>query len=167
MTSTPHASDFRYSSVILDSNLLLLLAVGMWNPRAIETQKRLGGFTYDDFEVLRSFLGSFYKVVTTAHVLTEVSNLAGAATGQSREAIFRQLASLINTMDERNAPAETICSQAEFLPFGLTDAALSLLCCQMLLVTEDGRLAHHLQLRGLNALTLQQVRALRYQANNA
>jgi len=150
----------------VDSNLLLLLAVGLWNPRAIETLKRLSGLTLDDFEILRIFLASFTRVVTTAHVLTEVSNLAGAATGQSREAIFGQLVSLINTLDERTAPCGQVCSQPEFRHFGLTDSALTLLASEMLLVTEDGRLARHLQLKGLHALTLKQIKDLRDQANN-
>jgi rRNA-processing protein FCF1 len=147
--------------VVVDSNLLLLLAVGLWNPRAIGLQKRLNNFTYDDFEILRTFLNSFDKVVTTAHVLTEVSNLANTTSGYTREAIFQQLASLIVTLDERALPSNTICTQSEFRPFGLTDAALSILCSEMLLITEDGRLAHHLQLKGLQAWTLKQVKASR------
>ncbi len=167
MPSSLPANAFGYDSVIVDSNLLLLLTVGLWNPRAIETQKRLNGRTYEDFQVLRTFLSSFGKVVTTAHVLTEVSNLAGSASGQTRQAIFQQLASLIGTLDEQTAPSSTVCTNLEFQHFGLTDAALSLLCTNMLLLTEDGRLANHLQRKGFHTLTLAQVKKFGDQAKYA
>jgi len=152
--------------VLVDSILLLLLAVGLWNPRAIATQKRLHGLTFDDFQVLRNFLSTFQTIVTTAHVLTEVSNLAGSASGQTRTAVFAQLSSLIETLDERSIPAVEIIGQPEFHIFGLTDAVLSRLCPEMLLLTEDGRLATHLILRGMHAMSLSQVKNLRTLANN-
>ena len=153
-------------SVLVDSNLLLLLVVGTWNPRAIPNLKRLSQFSPSDFELLRLFLSRFGKIVTTAHVLAEVSNLAGAASGRSRDAIFLQLAASISSIDEQIVPATTICARPEFMPFGLTDAALCHLCSDMPLITQDGRLARHLQLRGLPAWTLDQVRALRDVANS-
>ncbi len=153
----------RHTSVVLDSNLLLLLTVGLWNPRAIATQKRLNGFSVDDFKVLQTFLTTFKQVVTTAHVLTEVSNLAGAASGQSREAIFTQLSLLVHTLQESTPSAVTLCEQPPFRYFGLTDAGLSHLCSEMLLLTQDGRLARHLQLRGLDAWTLEQIKHLRHE----
>ena len=148
----------RHASVVLDSNLLLLLTVGLWNPRAIVTQKRLSGFSVEDFNVLQTFLTTFKQVTTTAHVLTEVSNLAGAASGQSREAVFTQLSLLVQ---ESTPSAATLCEQPEFRYFGLTDAGLSHLCSEMLLFTQDGRLARHLQLRGFHAWTLEQIKHLR------
>ena len=108
----------RHTSVVLDSNLLLLLTAGLWNPRAIATQKRLNGFSVDDFKILQTFLATFKQVVTTAHVLTEVSNLAGAASGQSREAIFIQLSLLVHTLQESTPSAVTLCEQPPFRYFG-------------------------------------------------
>ena len=154
-------------SVLLDSNLLLLFAIGSWNPRAIKTQKRLGGYTADDFELLRNFLSQFASIATTTHILTEVSNLAGAASGQTREAIFLQLQSLFVILNERQPSAIFLCAMPEFRMFGITDAAISSLGSEMLLLTEDGRLARHLQLKGMQAWTLKHLRALRDQANNA
>jgi len=160
------AQSLARRTVVVDSNLLLLLVVGLWNPRAIAVHKRLSAHTYADFLELSRFLSSFHTVVTTAHVLAEVSNLAGFATGATREAILLQLASVIKTLDERAIPATVVSSQPEFKVFGITDAALSLLCADMLLLTEDGRLARHLQLRGFSAWTLDQVKMLKNRENS-
>jgi len=146
--------------VLVDANLLLLLAVGLQDPRAIKSTKRLSNFTADDFELLRAFLNPFKRLITTAHVLTEVSNLAGGTSGHLKERIFAQLASLIEVFEENTPAAKTICRQIEFQRFGLTDAALAQLLPGALLLTEDGRLAHYLQSKSLLAMTLGDVRRL-------
>jgi hypothetical protein len=153
-------------AVILDSNLLLLLVVGSWNPRAIETHKRLSGLTFQDFLLLSTYVGSYRRILTTAHILTEVSNLAGTASGATKASIFAQLARIIETMDEHTLPAALVAAQPEFIPFGITDAAISLVSTSTALVTLDGKLARHLQLRGHPAMTLDQLRLLRDAANN-
>jgi hypothetical protein len=105
---------------------LLLFAIGSWNPRAIKTQKRLAGYTANDFELLSNFLNQFASIATTAHILTEVSNLAGAASGQMKEATFLQLESLFVILDERQRSAISLCAVPEFRIFGITDAAIIL-----------------------------------------
>lgn len=164
VTTNRPSSDFstiRGQSVIVDANLFLLLVVGLHDPRAIKTVKRLSDFTVDDFELLRAFLNSSSRLITTAHVLTEVSNLAGSTSGHLREMIFVQLSSLIAIFEEKTSPAKEICRQIEFQRFGLTDAALSQLLPGALLLTEDRRLAHYLQNKSLRAMTLSDVRRLR------
>jgi rRNA-processing protein FCF1 len=156
---SPDLWAIRGQSVIVDANLFLLLAVGLHDPRAIK--KRLSNFTVDDFELLRAFLNSSSRLVTTAHVLTEVSNLAGSTSGHLKDMIFVQLSSLIEIFEEKTSPAKEICRQIEFQRFGLTDAALSQLLPGAVLLTEDGRLAHYLQSKSLRAMTLSDVRHLR------
>jgi rRNA-processing protein FCF1 len=146
---------------------MLLLAVGLWNPQAIKTHKRLSDFTAGDFDLLRNYLGAFDRLLTTPHVLTEVSNLAGAAFGQSRIAIFQQIASLCDTLEEHTMAADILTKRPEFSIFGLTDAALSLLSAETALLTQDGRLARHLRIQGLSVMTLQDVKVLRNRANYA
>jgi rRNA-processing protein FCF1 len=158
---SPDLWAIRGQSVIVDANLFLLLAVGLHDPRAIKNMKRLSNFTVDDFELLRAFLNSSSRLVTTAHVLTEVSNLAGSTSGHLKDMIFVQLSSLIEIFEEKTSPAKEICRQIEFQRFGLTDAALSQLLPGAVLLTEDGRLAHYLQSKSLRAMTLSDVRHLR------
>ena len=150
----------------MDSNLLLLLVVGNWSPRFIGTFKRLSDYTVSDFNLVREFVSSFQTVVATAHVLTEVSNLAGSATGESKKSIYQQLAQTIGLLDERSMSSRVASTCPEFSLFGLTDAALSTLCLEIPLLTSDGRLADYLQRKGLQVLTLHSLRLLRNQANN-
>ena len=100
------------------------------------------------------------------HVLAEVSNLAGTATGEARTAIFGHLAKTLVTLDERAITSRSASVLPEFIQFGLTDAGLSLLCVEMPLLTGDKRLSDYLQRRGREVFTLESLRTLRSQANH-
>jgi len=154
-------------SIAVDSNLLLLLVVGRWNVRFKATHKRLSGFNSEDFYLVRDFVSSFQSVVTTPHVLAEVSNLAGLAAGHAKENIFTQFANVIVTLDERQITSAAASAQSEFSLFGLTDAVLCTVCSTMPLLTVDGNLASHLRRKGLNAWTLDNLKWFRDQANDA
>jgi hypothetical protein len=154
-------------SIAVDSNLLLLLVIGAWNLRSIATHKRLSRFNVEDFYLVRDFLASFRSVVTTPYVLAEVSNLAGVATGHSREAIYTQFARVIVTLDERHIDSASTSVRSEFPIFGLTDAALCVVCSTMPLLTEDGRLAAYMLRKGMTAWTIDNLKSFRNQANDA
>jgi len=154
-------------SIAVDSNLLLLLVVGSWNVRFIANHKRLSGFSTEDFYLVRDFVASFQSVVTTPHVLAEVSNLAGVATGSAKGLIFTQFAKVIRTLDERQIASASASANSEFPVFGLTDAVLCTVCSTMLLLTADGSLASHMRRKGMNAWTLDNLKWFRNQANDA
>ncbi len=69
----------RYKSkgVVIDTNLLLLYFVGLYDPHRIQKFKRTMTFVLEDFYTLLSFFNYFDKVVTTPNILTEVNSLAG------------------------------------------------------------------------------------------
>ena len=62
-------------SALIDTNLLLLLVVGMTNKSYIKIHKRTKTFTVEDYEQLLSDLDHFKPVWVTSHCLAEVSNL--------------------------------------------------------------------------------------------
>ena len=85
---------YRSRGVLVDTNLLLLLFVGSYDLERIERFKRTMQFTRDDFARLVALLGVFERRVTTPHILTEVSNLAGHLPTESRlafAAVYREL----------------------------------------------------------------------------
>jgi len=153
--------------IAIDSNLLLLLVVGSWSVRFIANHKRLSSFSPEDFYLVRDFVASFQSVVATPHVLAEVSNLAGAATGYARESIYTQFANVIVTLDERQIASSSVSGHPEFSIFGLTDAVLCTVCSTMPLLTVDGKLASHMRRKGLTAWTLDNLKSFRSQANDA
>src|ERR1039458_1874586 len=63
------------AGLLVDTNLLVLYAVGTVNRNRIETFKRTRQYTMDDYDLLVRMLGNFEHLYTVAHVLAEVSNL--------------------------------------------------------------------------------------------
>ena len=84
---------FRSKGVLIDSNLLLLLLVGSFDTNLVinASFKRVAKYNLEDFETLQNLLRYFTISVTTAHLLTEVSNLAGQLPGHLSLRVFSNL----------------------------------------------------------------------------
>jgi hypothetical protein len=65
---------YKAQGILIDSNLMLLIAVGIYNTQRILTFKRTMRYTLDDFELMLRILYRFHRRVTTPNILTEVDN---------------------------------------------------------------------------------------------
>src|SRR5215471_13297052 len=112
----------RQHGILVDANLLLLLVVGRFDEQRIGRFERTRDFVLEDFRLLELIVRQFSKILSTPHVLTEVSNLATKfePPGSFRD-MFRQT---IETIDERNCAAKTVTANKYFRKLGLTDAAI-------------------------------------------
>lgn len=144
----------------LDSNLLLLLTVGSFEPRTLNSFKRLSAFSSGDLKLLQDAM-SGRRLLVTPHLLTEITNLANALPELFRQGFYRYLARVVPTFTERQIDAKTLCRDQSFLLFGLTDSALASLANQTLVITEDGRLADYLKRQGNSVMNLSDLRELR------
>ena len=61
--------------IVVDTNLLLLLVIGITDRSLIAKHKRTRSFEAEDFDLLVSVLAGYDQVVVTPHIMTEVSNL--------------------------------------------------------------------------------------------
>jgi hypothetical protein len=127
----------RGNGLLIDTNLLLLYLVGKTNPGRIANFKRTSRYTVEDFDLLGQIVEQFRTLVTTPHVLTELSNLRDLQ-GEERPA-FR----------------------SGFL--GLTDAAIaSLSRHSYLFLTDDLNLYLTLLERGVDAINFSYLQQLRW-----
>lgn len=147
--------------VVLDSNLLLLHWCAGFDPFLIKTFKRLNEFEPVDLYILEELLQVLGGLWTTPHVLTEASNLANALPAWRKSEWAAYLQDRVPLIYEFHEPAATILTDPLWAAFGLTDAALSRLASNHLIVTIDWRLASSLQARGLAALNFKHLRPRR------
>ncbi len=146
---------FKGKSVLLDSNLLLVFLTGSLGPRVFERFKRISSYSMDDYDLLVSFVACFSTLLTTPHILTEVSNLANSLPSWYKPEWYEKLAALIRCQNvaiqvhEKWIPAFELACFPEFSEFGITDSAVAKLCCESLVVTEDYRLSGVLQSRNI------------------
>ncbi len=143
--------------LVIDTNLLLLLVVAEVDHRQIGNG-RLSQFSEDDVVELNRLARKYRQIVSTPHILTEVSNLLDhGLAGKHR----KSAALLLKSMIERNAGtdqelifresqyrARRLMTDEAYLRFGLTDAALGQLARRGDdVVTADARLAAYLASR--------------------
>jgi hypothetical protein len=143
---------YRNGAILVDSNLLLLLLIGKTNERRIERFSRTQMYTLENLRLLRDFVRQFRKIVTTPHVLTEVSNLAKIGSDElaSMRAEFRLLVAGIQEVFE---PSREIMATSAFMRLGLADAAIRLIATESILVlTDDLPLYHLLSTSGIDAI---------------
>ena len=144
-------------SVLLDSNLLLLMLVGTFQRTRVESFKRTAHFSLLEFDLLLALLTNFRSIVTTPHILTEVSNLSNSLSEHLKASWWEHFATLAGSFLEVYEPAANIIKESTFNPFGLTDAAIQHAAGRSLVVTEDYRLSGVLQALGLNVLNFRHI----------
>lgn len=134
--------EYRTKGVLVDTNLLLLYVVGVYDPSRIEQWNRTSAFTEDDFELLDRLLHQFQTVATTPHVLTEVSNFLGHLEDPRRGCIevFRRL---IPELDETHRASEELCEHRYFRQFRLTDTGIAEISEDTYLVVTDDLPLYH------------------------
>jgi len=110
--------------LLIDTNLLVLFAVGSVNRRRIETFKRTRQYTNADFGLLLRALENQQPLYTTAHVLAEVSNLTDLPGGE-RQQIRNFLREMILRLDEVAIPSRQATESPIYPRLGLADAAIA------------------------------------------
>ena len=85
------------AGLLVDTNLLVLFAVGSVNLDRIATFKRTRQYTKADYDLLVRVLAKFETLYTVAHVMAEVSNLSdlpGSERVQARRVLKKAISSL-------------------------------------------------------------------------
>ncbi|EGK73586.1 hypothetical protein METUNv1_00217 [Methyloversatilis universalis FAM5] len=113
-------------SVLVDSNLLLLLIVGLTSRDYVAKHKRLREFTPEDFDLLKEQLSVASEILVTPNTLTETSNLIDHIGEPARSKIFSKLRELVSLSSTRETylPSHSALSRLELPRLGLTDCAL-------------------------------------------
>lgn len=136
-----YAQRYRGSGVMLDTNLLLLYLFSRFSPGMVGVD-RLSAYDADSADLLLQYLARFERILTTAHVLAETSNLARQMVrGKKWETLCESAFPLFclpeqSVLKPVSVNTETLAS-VEFSKLGLTDAALAQSAATHLLLTAD------------------------------
>lgn len=110
--------------MFIDSNLLVLLAVGATDRKLVSKHRRLRRFEVADYDRLVAMIHNVDKVLVTPNTLTEASNLIGQHGEPERSKCYDTLRLLIEESREVVVHSVTASRNAAFSRLGLTDAAL-------------------------------------------
>ncbi len=148
----------RASGILVDTNLLLLLAVGGYDSRRVLSFKRTSHFTLKDFELLKKTTTLFSKLWTTPNILTEVDNLGRQLRQNEWDAFANALRALAVNMMEFVVPSAQVVRDARFVKIGLSDTTTVLVPGKPLLLTDDLKLHAFAQSAGFDAINFNHLR---------
>ncbi|HEX8633214.1 MAG TPA: PIN domain-containing protein [Pyrinomonadaceae bacterium] len=154
---------YKSKGVLIDTNLLLLYFVGLYDPQFVPKFKRTMTFAVEDFFTLLRFFEYFGKVVTTPNILTEVNSLANQLPNNIKLAFYPIFAAQIAALDEQYIESSKVSSTPHFIKLGLTDTGiLNLPPGRHLVLTDDFPLAGHLDKQGIDVINFNHVRTLNW-----
>jgi hypothetical protein len=155
--------EYKSKGVLIDTNLLLLYFIGVYDPRRISKFKRTMTFVIDDFYTLSGFFNLFSKVVTTPNILTEVSNLAGQLPENLKPYFYTIFGRHLSLLEEHYITSGKLSSTPQFAKLGLTDSGImDLSRGQYLVLTDDFRLAGYLDSQGIDVINFNHLRTMNW-----
>jgi hypothetical protein len=148
----------RENGILIDSNLLLLLAVGDYNSKRIETFKRTARYTNSDYQRLRWYLQKFTVLWTTPNILTEVDNLGRQLPSTEISHFSEAMKTLVTKLAEVNTPSTTVVAYRTFSILGLADSTSLLAQKNCLLLSDDLPLCIWALKAGIDAINFNHIR---------
>ena len=112
------------SSVLIDTNLLLLLIVGLYNKDLISVHKRTREFTPKDFDLLVKCINGYKILWVTSHCLAEVSNLIRQTNEKQAKELMTCFSGFIAKAKESHILKENIFKSSTLTRVGVADTGL-------------------------------------------
>jgi len=150
----------RANGLLIDTNILVVLLVGRTNRQRIPQCKRTQSYTVAEYELLERLVGQFTIVITTPHLLTEVSNL-DPLNGRERVTFQNVYREWVDSAKEFYDESRSLVVETVFDRLGLADAAITFVARKgMLVLTDDAPLYGMLSARGIDAINFNHIRTL-------
>lgn len=154
----------RDAGILIDTNLLIVLLIGLYNPEYIQNFKRTKSYSKDDFLLLLGYVKRFNKIHVTPYILAETSNFSfEIASEKLREYIKIFVAEVLS--HHETYCHKDILIKSEFFPkFGMTDTSIAQLAKKekCLVITDDFKLSNSLALKNLFVLNFTNVRGAQF-----
>lgn len=148
----------RQNGLLIDTNLLLLLIVGLYDRRRIERFKRTSVYTESDFQRIGWLQAQFQKLWTTPNILTEVDNLGRQLPMNEWNGFSHALRTLCLRMYEESVASTVAMANKSFSRLGLSDNVTLSLGGSFLLISDDLALCNEAGRLGFDALNFNHIR---------
>jgi hypothetical protein len=151
---------YRARGILVDSSLLVVYLVGTFDRRHLVNCRAIkSSFSDSEFNLLSGIIGQFHVIITTPHILTEVSNLAGRLPQQLHIPFRTFFASVIRHLTERQMAAADLSLAPNFVRFGIADTAITIISPgQFFVLTEEAALFGYLSANGVDVMNFNHIR---------
>jgi len=145
--------------IIIDTNALVVLLVGLIDTRLFRNHKRTLIYDEDDFTDLLRTIRSLNQIVTLPNIWTEVDNLLNNFSGNYKYAYIQEITKTIKETTENYLASEIGTSSPHFQELGLTDSLILEFAKECkLLITSDSKLSDHAIAYGIPVYDLVKVK---------
>ena len=152
----------KYSSkgILIDTNVLLLLLVGLFDEGLIEQFKRTNSYNPEDYHLVGKLISQFHHIVTTPHILAELTNLSPKWKGTRLAGYFATLVEIMKQTREEHICKDLILDSPLLPKIGFTDLSImeAAKAKKCLILTDDFRAAGYLQKSGCDVINLNNLR---------
>ncbi|AZQ44185.1 PIN domain-containing protein [Nonlabens ponticola] len=145
--------------ILIDSNSLLVLILGLMNPALINKHSKTSIYEEEDFHNLVSAIKKIESIVVLPNIWTEVDNLLNKFTGSQKELYVKRIIETIKITSEKYLESKMVENNYSFYDLGLADT-LILECakdCEML-ITSDSALSDYARALGVNVYDMKELK---------
>jgi hypothetical protein len=131
-------------SIIIDTNVLVLLVVGSTRKSLIEKHTALADYPQESYDLLIELLGGYDQWLVTPGILSEASGLLNKDSRTRKvtppvfQALLRAMPNPDSCLQEHHVSSATAADQPEFCWFGVVDSGILVLVAEgTALITSD------------------------------
>ncbi|RTQ46482.1 hypothetical protein EJV47_21245 [Hymenobacter gummosus] len=136
--------------ILIDTNALVVLIIGLMNPHILKTHKRTSIYEEQDLRNLLYIIQDISNLVVLPNVWTEVDNLLNSFDKQRKYTYLKTLRSAIEQTTEKYIPSVSATHNTAFIDLGITDSLLLEHAKECrLLITGDSALSDYASAYGI------------------
>ena len=151
----------RDSGVLFDTELLLLICVGLYDKLKIAKFKKVNKYDIEDYDALMKVLSNTNKIFVSPQILAELSNHLDMI---HEENVYYSSMELLKQELEIYIEKDILIQEEYFPKIGFTDMSLMKICEKKncVLFTADFRLSKICQHRGFQVVNYNEIRGMRW-----
>jgi rRNA-processing protein FCF1 len=136
--------------ILIDTNALIILILGLIDRRLIDTHKRTSIYEEQDYYDLLSVIVEIENLIVLPNVWTEVDNLLNGFNGEQKHQYITKITETIKSTSEQFMSSLIGVNSDSFFDLGLTDSLLLNLAKKCdLLITSDSNLSDYAIANGI------------------
>jgi len=159
-----YIKQYATKGILVDTNLLLLFFIGIFDVNYIEKFKRTKTYSIDDYNRVANIINSFSKIIVTPQILAELSNLSKQMDKSKLKQYFPYLVNVIKKSREIYIKKNQLMEINLLVAYGFTDFSIikSAKEGKYLVFTDDWPLSGYLQKEKVDVINLNWIRTERW-----
>lgn len=145
--------------IIIDSNSLIVLLLGLINPSLKNKHSKTSIYNEEDYHTLVEVIKDIKSLIVLPNIWTEVDNLLNKFTGGYKDLYVQKIIQTIKETSEEYIESQSVENNYAFYDLGLTDTLILEYAknCEML-ITSDSQLSDYARANGVTVFDLKELK---------